>query len=170
MGTNSINEVGPGEFLRVYKEDEFDPRRIWNGLTIQEAFDLEREAYARIGNHSHFPNLIREGEPPYSLVLRDCGASFDRRAIGSVSIPNVAEQIESILDHLETNRIVHVDIKRNNICYDERTQRISLIDFDTIVLDETPLSERLKRHYKRFSKHPRMMQQNDFYRSLSPFL
>lgn len=104
------------------------------------------------------------------LILHDCGTSFDHLTPGSFSIPNVSEQIESILDHLETNRIVHLDIKKYNICYDERTQCISLIDFDTIVLDETPVNEKMKRHYKRFVNQPRKVQETDFYKALSQFL
>lgn len=159
MQTNdpSFPMASPGQVIRMYKEKEFRPIRPWNGLTLEEAFELEREAYVRIGDHPHFPNLIRWSKNPYRLLLRDCGTSFDQRT-GTIFIPGLLNQIESILDTLETNRIVHLDIKKNNICYDEKTQRIALIDFDTIVLDETPKNDRLERHYKRFLHNPRKVQ------------
>lgn len=166
----SFPMASPGQVIRTYKEEEFRPRRAWNGLTIEEAFDLEREAYARIGDHPHFPSLIRYNESPYRLLLRDCGTSFDGLTIEPIFTPDLSKQIESILDTLETNCIVHLDIKRNNICYDEKTQRIALIDFDTVVLDEMPKSRRLKRHYRRFLCNPRKVQRDDFYRALSKFL
>lgn len=130
------------DFVRTYKERKFRPRRTRSGLTLREAFELEREAYRRVSNRPHFPRWIRWSKDPHRPILTHRGTSFDRLP-KSASIPDLRNRIETILDGLESSGIVYVDVYPSNMCYDPTTSIVSLIDYDKIVLDCVPSTQML---------------------------
>ncbi len=133
-------EIESKTFLRKFKG--YHPIRYWNGLTIKQAFELELEVYNRLNGHKHFPKLLEINEKKYQLLLEHCGITLNNLPV--FTIPNLNIQINSIHESLESNNIIHLDIRNENICF--KNENIYLIDFDIVVLDRKPLSKILKKY------------------------
>ena len=128
------------EFTKKYRE--YNPIRVYNDLTIEEAFNLELEIYKRLSGNNNFPKLIRFDDKKFTITIEHCGTSVDK--LKSMKIDNIDEQINNILNTLEKNKINHLDIHDSgkNICYKDGV--IYLIDFDIAVIDNKPLNKKLK--------------------------
>ena len=93
-------------------------------------------------NSIHFPKIVDviKDKNTYWVHLINCGKSLDKNQLPIKKIPNHMEQIECILNNLIKCNIGHIDILKKNMCIEENTHTISLIDFERcIFLDSNKL-------------------------------
>ena len=138
----------PEEIVKRYQG--YRPVRRYNGLTRSQAYELERTAYERLEPCPHVPSIVRCDDETCKLTLEHRGTSLDRlrRNRAFIAVPDVDAQIRTIARALDDAKIVHLDVLPKNLCYDERTGRISLIDFDMAVLDDAPMTKTLRDLYE----------------------
>lgn len=139
----------PKEIVKRYRG--YSPLRRFNGLTRAQAYELERTAYERLASCPHVPSIVLCDDATCKLTLEHRGTSLDRlrRERKPVVVSDVDDQIRTIARALDEAGVVHLDVFSKNLCYDERTGRVSLIDFDMAVLDDAPMSETLRDLYER---------------------
>jgi hypothetical protein len=64
------------KFTKKYRG--YNPKRIYNDLTIYEAFNLELEIYKRLSGNENFPQLISFDDKKFTITIEDCGTSLDK--------------------------------------------------------------------------------------------
>jgi predicted Ser/Thr protein kinase len=127
-------------FIGKYRKD-YNPVRVWNDLTKEQAFRLELEIYKRLLGEENFPQLISYDENQLKLEISHCGKSLQLIKNEEIKLKDFDGQIQNICEVLEKNNIHHLDIALKNICYSN--EKIYLIDFDIAVIDNNPLNEKL---------------------------
>jgi tRNA A-37 threonylcarbamoyl transferase component Bud32 len=137
-----FNAGGDAVFVKLYSD--YAPKRIYNDLTKQQAFELELEIYKRVHTNDYFPSLHEYNEERCELVIEHCGDNLVKIK-KPLKIPDLRLQVDRICQVLEEQRIMHLDIWKGNICY--KNGRIHLIDFDIAVVDDRPLSKLLRERY-----------------------
>lgn len=118
-------------------------------LSKNEMLNLETTCLKRINSSfrcqcalskNHFPILVSSDNN--SITMTNCGTSLDK--ISDKQHPSIIltkeeieEQISCIVFNLKRSKIKHVDCPENgqNICFSEESKTISLIDFDSAVID-----------------------------------
>ena len=78
----------------------------------------------------HFPTILSHDEK--TIVMKNGGSLLRKSNCPS----NYKQQLLTILDILESNRIYHNDLFKDNVIVDEETQVIQLIDFGWATTDK----------------------------------
>lgn len=116
---------------------------VHSNMTQSELIELETLSLERLnkgyeckcnGSRNHFP-ILRYSDNN-SIVMTSCGPSLN--TIKNFKAPkDIIEQINCILSTLEKAKIRHVDCPYNgqNLCYDEQTDTLAIIDFDMAFLE-----------------------------------
>ena len=129
----------------------------WNGLNRKQSFILEYNCLKRLNENfkcictqpsSHFPKIISR-KKYRKFVLSYCGKSLNINKT-DIIIENMEEQIDCILHNLQISNIKHLDMKSKNLCIND-DGIISVIDFDIAVIDNNPLSNKIKKFFKKYS-------------------
>lgn len=94
-------------------------------LSIQKTFGGIIPGVPKISSYSINDKHIKIYMPFY-------GVCASHKVIPRELIPDVIRQLVTTLIHLEANGIQHTDIKPNNILFDQRTKKLTLIDYNMI--------------------------------------
>lgn len=96
----------------------------------------------------HFPKIIAK-DKDYT-ILSNCGKALHITEKKIVDIPDHEEQLNCIFRNLVLNKLMHVDIRPQNICINN-DDVISLIDFDMIQYfddrNDTIISDKMAKHW-----------------------
>lgn len=128
------------KIFRYYK-----PIKPDNGLTLQQAFELELEVYKRVSHKPNFARLLSFSHDSYELTIENCGKVLSNIPYRSLYVKDLDSQINNICHTLKANNIVHLDIQSKNICH--KNGIFYLIDFDMCIIDNVPLNDTLKTLY-----------------------
>lgn len=131
----------------------------YSGLSKKEEFLLEKTCLKKINKNfkclcknksSHFPSTINSSND--ELLLTNRGVSLNKykdfvknKEIDPISISNLDEQINCILDNLKKNNIKHLDmcLDGKNLCL-SKTGVLSLIDFNIACIDNKYTTNKIK--------------------------
>ena len=99
----------------------------------------------------HFPILYKYDDINHTFVLSNCGKTIKYikspctgKRIREYYHKNLNTQVDCILYNLKKNKIKHFDMYNGrNLCINKKGV-VSLIDFDTAVIDNNYLSETIK--------------------------
>jgi len=147
--------------IKVLKNDKINR---WNGLTRNEAYNLEKECLICINNNfeclckikqNHFPKLIDFDDEKYQFVLSNCGIcikEYNKSKKKNIIIANKKEQVNCIIENLKKMNIIHLDMSTNgkNMCITE-DGIISIIDFDIAIINNNSLSEQITKLYNQYT-------------------
>jgi hypothetical protein len=138
-------------------------------LSGKKAFELETLALTRIKNcfkcycsdkipdgkyRSHFPTIVRTSATDKTICLSHCGNSLNHKTTKDKVKDKykddplfIQAQITCIMMNLEEAKVKHVDcpINGQNICWDDVSSSLSLIDFNACAIDDIYQSGPLKR-------------------------
>lgn len=126
------------------------------GIDAQQAFILENTIYSRLYGLSNFPQLINSDFENLRITIEHCGKTL-KTIRHENSIKNTRKlyldnhlerQIDSIVSSLSRNNIQYVDVNLKNVCYQNGI--LYLIDFDSAIIDNTPISVERERHLNNF--------------------
>lgn len=135
---------------------------MWTGLSIKESYKLEKECLMRLSKkyecicsrkRQHFPIIKKYDDKINKLFLTINGISLDiinKLYNITLNVQNVNEQINCILHNLKKSKIVHLDLYPKNVCINLYGD-ISLIDFDISMIDNKPLTDKIKNRYLNYS-------------------
>lgn len=136
-----------------------------NGLELSEYIILEKDCLELIEKNykckckqkrSHFPKIIKFDRVRSEFELTDQGSSIDTMITNKkrITVPDMDEQIDCILDNLSRNKIRHLDLHDSgkNVCVD-KAGTISLIDFDVASVGSTFKSTTLHSRAKKYGNY-----------------
>ena len=153
----------------VRKKTKLDSKKIniWSGLTNEEQYVLEKTCLKKLNSNfkclcidkcNHFPFIISDSNG--TLKLSNCGVSLNyyrnfvkNKEIDSITIKNVEQQINCILNNLEKNNIKHLDmcLDGKNLCV-SKTGVLSLIDFNIASIDDKYTTDKIKNRLQNYGK------------------
>lgn len=146
MSNNTLTKT-----FKKYKNRERS-NRTFNGIGVKDVFNLELTIYQRLKNCRNFPKLISADPINFTLTLEYCGESLKKIKKSNTEklylASNINDQISSIVNDLEKNNIQYVDVSLHNLCY--KNGLIFLIDFDSAIIDDNPLSNERKYYLDKF--------------------
>lgn len=123
--------------------------RSWTKLNRMETWFLEVECLRRLTENfkcqcdnkyeNHFPKLVSYDINNKSITMANCGETLVslRKQKKFIEILDYKEQCACISKNLKENGILHCDLNPigNNVCLNEKTNCISVIDFDWVKVD-----------------------------------
>ena len=153
----------------VRKKTKLDSKKIniWSGLTNEEQYVLEKTCLKKLNSNfkclcsdkcNHFPFIISDSNG--TLKLSNCGVSLNyyrnfvkNKEIDSITIKNVEQQINCILNNLEKNNIKHLDmcLDGKNLCVSKKGV-LSLIDFNIASIDDKYTTDKIKNRLQNYGK------------------
>jgi tRNA A-37 threonylcarbamoyl transferase component Bud32 len=110
----------PELFLKYYHRPALEWQR-----------DREEAFYQALVGLAHFPQFVRSDHE--GLWITHCGSPL-LDVVGGVEWPDVEEQMDDVLDSLESVGIRHRDITTGNLCWKDGT--LYLIDFGWSIWDD----------------------------------
>lgn len=124
-------------------------RKFWTKLNRQKTWCLEIECLQRLNKNfkcycknkyeNHFPELIDQDEWTKSITMTNCGETLIdlRKQKKFIKVSDYKEQCACISKNLKENGILHCDLNPvgTNMCINEKTNCISVIDFDWVKVD-----------------------------------
>ncbi|MBE9006112.1 serine/threonine protein kinase [Fortiea sp. LEGE XX443] len=130
----------PGNPLCVIKQlcPRTTSRKSWEKAC--QRFEKEAKTLAQLGSHSQIPMLLDyfEGNGEFYLVqeyVRGCTLAREVRRNGTKNEAEVKQflrEILPILQYIHQNRVIHRDIKPQNLLRCEDDRRLVMIDFGAV--------------------------------------
>lgn len=149
----------PSAAVSAVHAKQYASRPLINGLTAWQACHLEALCLTRLQEEggeaaAHFPAVVEMDSRRHRIVLTHQGLSLDRvartdRASVAAQIrDSFREQLAVIVNAMKRARVVHLDMRPtgHNITVDD-DGRLSLIDFDTALIDDSPFSAEIARRH-----------------------
>ena len=135
-------------YVKCYKD--YRATRNFYGLDLQTAYQLELECLSRVKGQAHMCQLLDYDSTEMTLTLKWAGSTLQNAPRYLVSRDSFIQQFTAAFEILESLDIVHFDISRNNVCIDQTTKCISIIDFGSCVIDGSPQSSFFTKAYNEF--------------------
>ena len=126
------------------------------GIDARQAFILENTIYSRLYGSTNFPQLIDSDFKNLRITIEYCGKNLNtirqenfKQNTRKLYLDNHLEsQIDNIVSSLSKNNIQYTDVNLKNMCY--KNGVLYLIDFDSAIIDNTPLSFEREHHLRNF--------------------
>lgn len=143
------------EWTRVYSG--YNPKRLWSGLTREQAFMLELEIYRMLHRYQGFPRVIRSDARDQTLIISHVGISLEKLQFIDLE-PLVAEkQVLELVEAMRKEGVMHLDLHTSGKNVTFLNGRLYLVDFDIAILDGNFLTQELKSRWT-------LYYQPDYYR------
>jgi serine/threonine protein kinase, bacterial len=137
----------PGQPLCVIKKLEPKVDNPANHLNARWRFYLEARSLSRLGAHCQIPTLIdyfKLGQSIYLVEEYIPGQTLDvavknSRCFTQTEVENFLLQMLRLLEFIHSNRLIHRDVKPQNIILSSVDRRLVLLDFGAVKdLDPPP--------------------------------
>lgn len=143
-----MEELGEGSYGTVYKDgDNAVKRCFYSGSSVWMSNLREMDILHKFNDH---PNIVKLNE--VKIVNSDKGKGKDKETLDKIllvmeyvptslhkvipkegfemsKVKEIMAQILLALEYIHAKRVIHRDLKPNNILYDEKTGKIKICDF-----------------------------------------
>lgn len=123
--------------LKTYKDTKYAKRESKNLEILKNIKGVPKVLTVGLSNYLNYIILSQaEGEDLFEHVKKN--GSFSQE-----ETKNITKQLLTIIKNIHDKKIIHNDIKPENIIYDKQTQTVCLIDFEEKYTQDYQSPERL---------------------------